>query len=133
MRRAGTVEQSTIQSGYFSVSLKHDVFARECVHQANKICEFGVKLNQSSSSIPVATAGLLHGDLDAVDIGSINMASGDLYNNPNIFAPSHGNQFGSCATEKADKNNLVDAYQCKQVTAHEDHPEDEGHKSTILK
>jgi len=129
MRRAGTVEQSTIQSGYFSVSLKHDMFARKCVHEANKICEFDVELNRSSSSISVATAGLLHGGLDAVDIGSINMASGDLYKNPNIFAASHGNQFGSRAAKKADENNLVDAFECRHVSGGtEDHPENEGHE-----
>jgi hypothetical protein len=72
---------------------------------------------------------MLHGGFDAVDIGSLNTASGDLYNDPYIFAASHGNQFGSCAAKKADKNNLVDAFHCKHVShGTEDHPENEGHE-----
>ena len=38
------LKQSTIQFCSFFVSLKNDMFARECVHDANKIREFSVKL-----------------------------------------------------------------------------------------
>jgi hypothetical protein len=89
-----------------------DVTVGECLWLAKKIHEFGVELNESSSNIAAATAALLHGDLDVVGNGSPNMASGDLYNDSNIFAGSQGNQ--------------IDTFQCKHVShGTEDHHESE--------
>jgi hypothetical protein len=94
------LEPYTIQFGSFSVPMKHDMLEGDCLRPAKKIHEFSVESNKSSNNM--AVSALLHGDSDAVGNGFPNMAPGELYSDPNIFAGSHDNQ--------------VEFFQCKHVS-----------------
>jgi hypothetical protein len=65
------------QGGWLHISNK------KCIATENKIHEFAVKLNDSSSNILEARAVLFHEGVDSV--GSPNMASRDLCNDLNIY------------------------------------------------